>query len=396
MLNLGHLQLYLRGKTLCFRVVGLVVACFFTIPLHASEGQVGARVDLEAWQAYLVDEITPNLERIERPRPPQHAWVALDQTLVAPEFAKSWVRPSVAAAKSPIRLAWLESRWSLDNPPQTLLRASRARIEQSMMMPGVTTQVTDNSALTVSAVLAAQRFVNPGMNLVPYDGAIRVPATGNMWPNGQRTEASHGLGLRVTHRFEPVQDVAIETAFQSRIDMNPLVTLQGVHGTQAQLDIPSRFQARLGWQITERFIGSVGVGHIFYSEVGAFPSRAMPARFSALLGDSTSPEFAWRDLSVWSAGLGVELNPSLRAEIEYKNKAQPRPTSKALADALGSALSKHAWRLGLTQAFGASARLHLSAAYSPPEYVFGGHVLGVVSDELQQELEVQALWQVFF
>lgn len=376
--------------------VGLLSACSVLMAhANARDSRPVVEVDLAPWQPYLVSEITPKLEQLESVAVPNRSWVALDQTLLAPEFAKHWVRRSEVSAASPIRLAFIEPRWGLDHPPMTLVRSARSRVEQSMMMPGVTTQVTDNSALTVSAVLASQRFVNPGMNLMAYEGAIPAGAEEDA-VMGQRIESSHGVGLRVAHQFEPMDTVVIETAYQSRIDMNPLATMQGVHGAAAQLDIPSRFETRLGWQITDRVIGSIGYSHIFYSEVGAFPSRAMPARFSALLGDSTSPEFAWRDLGVMTAGIAVQLTESLSAEVEYKNRAQPKPTARALAEALGGELNKHAWRVGMTQMVSERGRFHISAAYAPPEYVFGGHVLGVVSDDLKQGLEMQALWQWFF
>lgn len=384
----SHIKPYIVGLGL---VVGLIGS------LQAAE-QPTSRVDLGPWQAYLAYEITPRLERIEAPVQPENvepSWWVVDQSWVVPEFAQAWISQKDSPNTSALRLAWVEPRWGTDHRPATLLSLSRSRVEQSLMMPGVTTQVSDRGAVTVSAVLAAQRFVNPGMNLVGYEGMIPVAAEGQ-WLSGQRSESSHGFGLRVAHRFEPVEAWVIETAFQSRIDMNPLATLQGVHGAEAQLDIPSRFEATMGWQITPAWVASVGMSHIFYSEVGAFPSRAMPARFSSLLGDSTSPEFAWRDLTVTTVGLGWQVTERLSAEVEYKNRAHPKPTVQALADALGSELNTHAWRVGLTQSMGEGSRVHVSAAYAPPEYVFGGHVLGVVSDELKQGLEFQALWQLFF
>ncbi|HEY7906137.1 MAG TPA: hypothetical protein VIC53_04355 [Wenzhouxiangella sp.] len=369
------------------------LAILFGAPTQANE--LRSTFELGPWEAYLVNEITPSLRHVERPAVEPVTWVQLDQALLAPPFAQSWMGPQAKVSER-VRLAWVEPQWGRDGRHgATLLGAERARIEQSLIMPGVTTQVNAQNAVTVSAVLAAQRFVNPGMNLTRYDGAVVAGSAATGLP-GQRVESVHGLGLRVANQFSPWSAVVVETAYQSRIDMNPLATLQGVHGAQAQLDIPSRFETEIRFALSERLVASVGASHIFYSEVGAFPSRAMPARFSSLLGDSTSPEFAWRNLSVFTAGLGMQLTEQLSAHIEYDSRAQPRPTSKALSDALGNELTKHAWRVGLTQKTSERASVFVSAAYAPPEYVFGGHILGVVSDQLEQSLEVQALWQVFF
>ena len=376
--------------------ISIASACLAASAFGATPSPRGAEFELGPWQAYLADQITPQLERLERPTLQSISWVQLDESLVAPEFAKPWVENRRGLSGGSVRLAWVQPRWGVEQSgTRSLLGAERMRVEQSLMMPSVTTRVTDSSAMTVSAVLATQRFVNPGMNLTAYEGILPA-TTERAWFDGERSESSHGVGLRVASQFAPVKNVVVETSYRSRIDMNPLANLQGVHGTQAQLDIPSRFEAQLNWQISEQLIASVGGRHIFYSEVGAFPSRAMPARFSSLLGDSTSPEFAWRDLSVLTAGLGIRFTEQLTAHLEYNSRAQPTPTSKALADALGQDLGKHAWRVALTDALSQHSRVYISAAYAPPEYVFGGNVLGVVSDDLKQSLEVQAMWQVFF
>ena len=360
-----------------------------------------AQFKLGPWKAQLVSEITPRLDRLTQPQPQDDIqWV--NPKLLAPAFARDWLRettPGWPSNQRVIRLAGFDQMGQKVTQeamgPMTLVDSQRTRIEQSLLMPGVKTQVSRGTSWTVSAVLATQRFINPGMNLMAYRGTLPGKPNAGWW-HGERVETSHGLGVRVAGEFQPVEAVAIEMGFRSHIDMNALANLQGVHGAQAQLDIPSRFEASLSWQLTERVATVLGASHIFYSEVGAFPSRAMPARFSGLLGDSTSPEFSWRDLTVLSAGVDIALSEQLTASIEYKNQAQPDPTSQALSQALGTVLNKHAWRVGVRQALGDRAQIHFGAAYAPPEYAFGGHILGVVSDQLDQSLEGQLLWQMWF
>ncbi len=393
---------------------GLALSLVGGVSLAAQPSPERAQFELGPWKARLVNEITPRLDRLTGPATPfasdwaleslGSSWARspsqwVDPRQLAPAFAREWVTATASPWRPSdrvFRLAGLSDRDRRVNArSMPLLNRQRARVEQSLMMPGVTTQVSTTTAWTVSAVLATQRFVNPGMNLLAYEGTIPASPDAGWW-DGERVETSHGLGVRVGGEFRPVESVSFEMGFRSRIDMNALANVQGVHGAQAQLDIPSRFEASLSWQLTERLAGVVGASHIFYSEVGAFPSRAMPARFSGLLGDSTSPEFSWRDLTVLSAGLDVQLTDGLSANVEYKNQAQPNPTSKALSNALGTALNKHAWRVSLRQLLGERTQLHIGAAYAPPEYAFGGHILGVVSDQLDQSLEGQMLWQMWF
>ena len=51
---------------------------------------------------------------------------------------------------------------------------------------------------------------------------------------------------------------------------------------------------------------------------------------------------------------------------------------------------------GYSRRTGDRSRLNLSAAYAPSEYAFGGSVLGVTTDELDQRFEVEAMWTLSF
>ena len=188
----------------------------------------------------------------------------------------------------------------------------------------------------------------------------------------------------------------LEAAFQSRIGMSELASLRGVHGSQAEFDIPSRIQVGLQFNATSRASFNLDVSQINYSEVGAFPSRALPARFTALLGDSTSPRFEWNDLLVYSVGWQWQNRDDLSIYLDYRTRSQPKPSAAALSSALAPELAQNAVLAGLRKGLGERARFEFNAAYAPPEFAFGGNVLGVVSDKLDQEFEVQATWRMDF
>ncbi len=348
-----------------------------------------AGFELGPWDQYLANEITPDLERLSSRELPHVSWLQFDETIILPDFALPLMQ---SRQGNPLRLSFRRSRMSLllnDSLSRTLRRADR--FQQSIVMPGVTHRVSENSDLTVSAVLASQRFGSASMNLQP--AASRLGTSGRvdtLYFDPARTEVSQGTGLRFALASELLSGVRVEAAFQSRINMDEFASVRGVHGASAELDIPPRLQVGLELHATPRSWVSLGVSQIFYSDVGAFPSRSLPARFTALLGDRNSPNFAWADLTVYSLGWRWRSADDVELFLDYRTRTQPRPTASTLASALDSELARNAVMAGLSKSVGQRSRLQLNAAYAPPEYAFGGNLLGVVSDEMDRDLEVQA------
>ena len=52
--------------------------------------------------------------------------------------------------------------------------------------------------------------------------------------------------------------------------------------------------------------------------------------------------------------------------------------------------------VGYSRSTGPRSRLAFNAAYAPSEYAFGGSVLGITTDELDQQIEVEARWTLKF
>jgi len=342
--------------------------------------------ELGPWEQYLVHELTPDLERLASRELPRVTWLHLDEMAIVPEFAHALMSERRGLAFSLYRS---QSVLLLKDDLASRLSAGH-RFEQSIVMPGVRHQVSDSGALTVTAVLASQRFGASGMNLQFSDEPVSGGGERPLALEPLHQEVSHGAGLRFALSSELSERLRLEAAFQSRIDMDEFASVRGVHGVQAELDIPPRIH--LGFQLdaTDRSRLNFGVSQVFYSEIGAFPSRALPARFTALLGDRNSPEFAWSDLVVYNLGWHWQHDNDVEVFVDYQSRSQPRPTAPALAAALDSELAQNAILAGFSKGIGRS-RLHLNAAYAPPEFAFGGNILGIVTDKLDQELEVQAM-----
>ncbi len=48
--------------------------------------------------------------------------------------------------------------------------------------------------------------------------------------------------------------------------------------------------------------------------------------------------------------------------------------------------------MGYSRRMSMNSRFNINAAYAPAEYAFGGNVLGVTTDQLSQEFELEAYW----
>ncbi|MFP4207231.1 MAG: hypothetical protein ACLFSC_01140 [Wenzhouxiangella sp.] len=362
-----------------------------TAPLVASYSNMAwflVGFELGPWEEYLIHELTPELEQLDRRPAPEISWLALEESFLLPDFAATLVLPRRGLPS----LSLIRQHVAAELSGAAGLEAGR--LERSVVMPGLSTPVSGRSALSVSAVLATQQFVAPGMNLSEaVEGASDAFLT---LYDGRRPESSTGAGLRFALSSALLDRLTVEAAFQSRIGMSEFASLRGVHGSRAELDIPSRVQLGMQWQAGQTSYLQVGLAQIFYSEVGAFPSRALPARFNALLGDSTSPLFGWEDLLVASIGWSWQPQHDLRVQLDYRTRAQPQPSAPALASALAPELAGNAVTFGLDKTLSARSRFLFNAAYAPPEYAFGGNVLGVVSDQLDQSVEVQASWRFEF
>ncbi|NNJ78710.1 MAG: hypothetical protein HKP19_05565, partial [Xanthomonadales bacterium] len=150
------------------------------------------------------------------------------------------------------------------------------------------------------------------------------------------------------------------------------------------------------FQASERSWLNVAVERVLYSDISAFPSRHLPNRFLSLLGDSTSPNFDWEDLTVYSVGYTWTDGKVQEWHIDFSTRTQPSPTSRLLDQAISGDLAESAMVLGYSRRTGDRSRLNLNAAYAPSEYAFGGSVLGVTTEELDQQFELEAMWTLSF
>ncbi|HMB38249.1 MAG TPA: hypothetical protein VKO85_04145 [Wenzhouxiangellaceae bacterium] len=360
------------------------------IMLPSSMAWYLAGFELGPWEAYLAQRLTPDMSSVQHVDVPEISWLRFDHDVVLPDFAK----PIVGKSDFP-RFSLLSSRVTrsiqLGLLPDSASKRGSPGFQRSLLFSGLYGKVNDFNSLSVSAVLASQQFSHSMLDLAEYNGGFR-PVD---FFAGNR-ELSQGAGLQLGFASELLPRLMMNATFQSRIDMDELSTVRGVHGHSADLDIPSRVRMGLDMRTGEHTLFTVAVSQVFYSQVGAFPSRSLPARFNALLGDSSSPRFEWNDLTVYTVGMRWQHENDLEFKVDFHTRSQPTPTSPSLMAALDDELAQHSVLVGLGKGLGDRLRLDLTASYAPPEFAFGGNVLGVVSERLDQAVEVAARLNIRF
>ncbi len=348
-----------------------------------------AGLELGQWERYLASRLTPDLAMIKPVEIPEISWLRIDQDLILPDFARRLVERRDAERFSLLSRARVtEIHAGRSSGVSTGNQA--AGLTRKTVLAGFSHRVSNNR-LSVAAVLASQQFSHSMLDLVEYRGDF-TPVD---FFSANR-ELSQGAGLQLGLATELAPRLTFNALYQSAVNMDDLASVRGIHGQSANLDIPPRLGMGLDMRLGRDTLFTFAVSQVFYGDVQAFASRALPARFNALLGDSSSPVFEWSDLTVYSMGMRWQHESDLELRLDFHTRSQPRPTEPVLNLALGDALAQNSLMVGLGKGIGERARLDLSASYAPPEFAFGGNVLGIVSDQLDQALEVAARLNIRF
>lgn len=261
-------------------------------------------------------------------------------------------------------------------------------LKQTLFSPTYSYQFSERSQLGVSAVLAYQQFSTFGFGHMPaedLDYMIRG------------RENSMGAGVRLGMSSELAPGLSVGAAYQSRIAMDPFRRHRGLYAEPGEFDIPASANLGVALDTTGQTTLTFDVRHIGYSDVKPFTSRVLPNRFLALLGDGTSPNFAWQDLTVYQVGWHWE-NPDedLAWNLSWSTRQQPAPTSEILASALRPQFSDEHWQMGVIRRTSDYSRVSLSASYTPSDYFLALDGRGFAAESTLDRVEVEARWSVDF
>jgi len=209
-------------------------------------------------------------------------------------------------------------------------------------------------------------------------------------------EFAQGIGFQFGYSLAIIDGLEITAGYQSRIDTEALNNLRGVYANPADLDTPARISANFGIATSRNSQLQIGIEHINYSSIATFGSSFLPGRFLSLLGDSDSPSFDWDDVVVYNARWSWAPADDWNLQVEYSTRTQPLPDVSILANALRPELADSNFGLFVDRKTSNNSLLRLGMSYAPAEYAFGGNVLGVITDDLSQNVEVDFSWQLIY
>lgn len=246
----------------------------------------------------------------------------------------------------------------------------------------------------VTAIVARQRFASDGLGAAPWSAAADTIGVRDI--GGRRTrEESTGHGMRVGYWAPLDGNLAWSVGAQSKIEMDAFRSFRGVYAEAGDFDVPGRVEARLSWAPLSFATLSLGVDRVYYSDIDAFTSAALPTRFLSLLGDGGSPAFAWRDLTVYSIEGTLADRWDGRWSLRYTSTQQPEPTSELLQRALRD-MSSNNVLLGYSRGVGQLGEIAFNASYSADTYFLGAVPYTLRDFDRSSQFEVEAVLSVPF
>ncbi|MEO6076717.1 MAG: hypothetical protein ABIP56_07915, partial [Dokdonella sp.] len=259
-----------------------------------------ANPEFNRWRDYALASITPRFSWVSMP--------SLEDATPRITDSLSGARPSVFSSSLSIgdtgmaRLGLSFATGAVSDTPsrtassvQQLIETPQIGLQRSVATPSITLALGESSLVGVSAVLAYQRFASLGMGLADFNVSERPTS----WAS---RDTSFGTGMRLDAFQKITPRVAITAGYQSRVNMDAFNSYRGVYADAGDFDIPSQSSFGVSYAVTPTFSADLGIDRLNYSEIKPFTSNGLPLRFLALLGDGLSPNFAWQDLTVYSAG----------------------------------------------------------------------------------------------
>lgn len=346
-------------------------------------GMLLSSMDLGRWEEYTYRALLPDFAAnygfaVEL----DAGLLANHEALLLPDFAQAKPQAAVTFAFTsshvPLSPMFGDGRSTVQGYGD-----ERLAFERSIFTPGIRRNFSNGGALDVAAVFAQQGYATPGLG-------ARTVYSQNDYPAGGEQVSGAGLRLGISSELAP--GVHIDAAYQSRIDMDAFQNYRGVYAEPGDFDIPASANIGIRVQASNRASLSFDVQRVLYSEVSTFTTSLLPDRFLSLLGDSASPDFSWRDLTVYQLGWNFASSEDLSWNVRYSTSQQPTPTARSLARALEPDFADRSMSVGFTKRTGRAARLNFNASYAPSDYYLGNAHFARPTDLSGDQFEFEVIW----
>lgn len=400
----------------------LLLAAFLLVNASIAWAEGNAHFDLGNWRQYMGDLLDPGLQGASLANHKTESgsnWKQRARQQLLPDFARQLLsEESVKAGKRAAAYSITSS-----NVPLGVISATGASsaysspsyqfnlLQQNYVEPGLVTRLGEKTVFNVGAVLLSQQFGSSLLDQVRSDYAVGDKrantfdhgASANLVNNNQLNSAfasnrfgsTQGIGARFGVSISLLPWLQLDATYQSRVDTEALNELNGVYADPAELDVPARLGAVIGFATSPRSQLRFGIEQVDYSTINSFTSQLLPGRFLSLLGDSNSPAFNWSDLTLYTASWSWQPNKRWSLQAAFSTRTQPLPDNVLLANALRDELADTTYGLFVNRKlrFG---ELKLGASFAPADIAFGGNALGVVTDDLGQNVEASLSWNLIY
>ena len=235
-------------------------------------------------------------------------------------------------------------------------------LSRSLLVPGFSYRLQNNSEFNFSVVFAQQNYSDTNFVSKEINGLDQFDLYAISY-----TENREGLGIRLGFNQQLNDKFGFNVSFQNRIDMEGFSRLLGVQADPADFDIPAQVDVAFNYNINPNNKLSFKVHQDRYSEINAYTSPSYPRIFLTFLNDLESPDFAWRDLTFYSAAFEHTFaDEDTVITLEYTGRQQPLATDDQLSTILEATTSNYSLRLGVgTKLLGGQFDFYGSYASKP-------------------------------
>lgn len=382
-------------------VVGLALALpysFLALPAAAADDRsafatfaqaLSGEQTLSDWRNYAYASIVPDFDWADRPeaRAPDLLTLAFGG-VNRERFGNGRLGVSVETSTYSLREG---ARAGGAFAPLKLTELAPVGLRQEVFSPGVVAQ-TRFGQFELGAVFAYQRFASWDFGTMSAS-EVRL---GVLQEHNGRVESSFGQGVRAGMSQQLTPTIGVEASYSSKVDMDAFNTYRGVYSAPGDFDMPASFATRLNYRLGATTALTLGLEYIQYSQVEPFLSSTLPNRVLALLGDGNSPEFTWRDLTVYSAEWSWAPTSTDAFALRYSTRQQPTPESAALRRALSADFTDNNIAVAYSRLLGPGLKLGFAASYSPSSYFLGFSDPFARPLESGEQIEAELLFTALF